>query len=112
MITMIDVGITVPGKNQYDLWLSQVPFHKAFLSVTNIVFAYGKSESTCAKILVANCFVTSWPRLVLQLYQRVQESQRLSQSAFSTANLRHFNVRCRGGCRLPLYGQQGTISRP
>ena len=41
LITMIDVGIMVPGKNQYDLWPSSVPFHKAFLSVTNIVFAYG-----------------------------------------------------------------------
>jgi hypothetical protein len=42
MITMIDVGITRPGKNQYNLWPSSVAFHKAFLSVTNIVFAYGK----------------------------------------------------------------------
>lgn len=39
---MVDVGVTRPGKNQYDLWPTSVPFHKAFLSVTNIVFAYGR----------------------------------------------------------------------
>lgn len=50
MITMIDVGITRPGKNQYDLWPTSVPFHKAFLSVTNIVFAYGKFTTTCCPL--------------------------------------------------------------
>ena len=42
LITMIDVGITKPGGNSYRVWPKPVPFHSAFLSVTNIIFAYGK----------------------------------------------------------------------
>jgi hypothetical protein len=81
MITMIDVGITVPGKNEYNLWPSPVPFHKAFLSVTNIVFAYGELEfDSCA--ILADLLINSWARRFLQLHQRVQKSQRLSQSTF------------------------------
>ena len=41
MITMIDVGITNPGHGKYNLWPTPVPFYAAFLSVTNIIFAYG-----------------------------------------------------------------------
>ena len=44
MITMIAVGIERPGtgKTAYTLWPAPVSFASAFLSVTNIVFAYGK----------------------------------------------------------------------
>jgi hypothetical protein len=110
MITMIDVGITVPGKNEYNLWPSPVPFHKAFLSVTNIVFAYGELEfDSCA--ILADLLINSWARRFLQLHQRVQKSQRLSQSTFSTADLGHFHVhRCRSR-RLSLCGQQSLIAR-
>jgi len=40
MITMIAVGVDRPGMNRYNLWPAPVPFSSAFLSVTNIVFAY------------------------------------------------------------------------
>ena len=44
VITMIAVGIEVPGKGKtaYTLWPAPASFASAFLSVTNIVFAYGK----------------------------------------------------------------------
>jgi hypothetical protein len=65
LVTMIDVGITVPGKNQYDLWPSPVPFHKAFLSVTNIVFAYGTLALICADTFLANVLFNSRTRRFL-----------------------------------------------
>lgn len=44
VITMIAVGIEVPGRGKmaYTLWPAPASFASAFLSVTNIVFAYGK----------------------------------------------------------------------
>jgi hypothetical protein len=69
---MIDVGITVPGKNQYNLWPSPVPFHKAFLSVTNIVFAYGTLALICADTFLAN-----------GIFQQLDTSLSLASSASS-----------------------------
>lgn len=45
MVTMIAVGVKDPGQGVklYSLWPKEsLTFQEAFLSVTNIVFAYGK----------------------------------------------------------------------
>lgn len=49
VITMIAVGVKNPGRGAkvYSLWPKEgLTFQEAFLSVTNIVFAYGKSYDT------------------------------------------------------------------
>ena len=56
---MIAVGIQNPGtgSNRYTLWPRlehPAVFWKAFLSVTNIVFAYGKYCSICFTGIIAD----------------------------------------------------------
>ncbi|TGO45427.1 hypothetical protein BOTNAR_0670g00020 [Botryotinia narcissicola] len=42
IITMISVGVQAPAEKTYSLWPKEdLSLHEAFLSVTNIVFAYG-----------------------------------------------------------------------
>jgi hypothetical protein len=57
LVTMISVGVTDPGQGTklYSLWpKNDLPFHKAFLSVSNIVFAYGKLSNTIISWKITN----------------------------------------------------------
>ena len=73
IITMIAVGIQKPGtgSRHYTLWSPPdhpIVFWKAFLSVTNIVFAYGESIVSIVqdKMLM---FLISWTCGILWLHQ-------------------------------------------
>lgn len=68
------------------------------------------SQRHVARLLPANVFFNSRTRRFLQLHQRVQESQRLSESTFPAANLRRFHVHRGWGRCLSLRRQQGFIS--
>jgi uncharacterized membrane protein len=73
IVTMVSIGVDANGPIRNDI-VQEVSFYKGFLAVTNIIFAYSKSNVINPWISSSNCYKLRTPRFSdLSLRPKIQE---------------------------------------